>query len=161
MITVAKTVLINASDKEVWNIIADVGGIHNFHPLVDKSPLLSTNAQGISATRRCEFYDGTSVVEEVIEWQEGKKVTFKLSEFSMPFEFAAGTMSVESAGDTSTYVTLQMDFIVKYGFMGEIMGHIMMRPFMKMMFAKVLKGLNDHATTGLLIGEKGTLLQKA
>ncbi|NRB40194.1 MAG: SRPBCC family protein [Pseudomonadales bacterium] len=160
MIKVAKTVLINASDKDLWNIIADVGGIHNFHPLVDKSPLLSTNAQGLGATRRCEFYDGTSVVEEVVEWEEGKKLSLALSKFSMPFESAVGTMSVESAGNNASHVTLQMDFKVKYGFIGKIMGLIMMKPFMKMVFAKVLKGLNDHATTGLLVGKKGALLQK-
>ncbi len=37
------------------------------------------------------------------------------------------------------------------------MGLLMMRPIMKLMFGKVLKGLNDHATTGLMIGEKGVL----
>ena len=161
MITVAKTVLIQANEKDIWRIVADVGDVHKFHPMVDTSPVLSTEFQGMGATRRCEFYDGTSVVEKVVEWKEGKKMKLELSEFSMPFKYAVVTMSLESAGANSTYVTIEMEFMVKFGVFGKILGYLMMRPAMKMVFGKVLKGLNDHATTGQLVGQKGVLSQAA
>ena len=87
------------------------------------------------------------------------KVT--LSEFSLPLKSAEATMRLEKASDKSTYVTIQMSFEMKYGVFGKIMGFFVIRPVMKMTFSKVLKGLNDHATTGQLVGKKGALLQTA
>ena len=54
-----------------------------------------------------------------------------------------------------------MSFEMKYGVFGKIMGFLLIRPVIKKTFTKVLKGLNDHATTGQLVGKKGALLQTA
>ena len=55
MINVEKTVLINAGISQVWDLVSDMGGVYKYHPLVDKSPVLSESAFGIGAKRRCEF----------------------------------------------------------------------------------------------------------
>ena len=70
-------------------------------------------------------------------------------------------MKLKKADDKSTHVTIQMSYEMKYGVFGMILGYVMVRPIMKMTFVKVLKGMNDHVTTGKLIGEKGALLQMA
>ena len=161
MIKVEKTVLVKADIRQVWDVVSDMGGVYKYHPLVDKSPVLSENAFGIGATRRCEFYDGSSVVEEVVGLKEGEELKVALSNFSMPFKSADATMSLKKASDKSTYVTLQMMYKMKYGVVGVILGYFMIKPIMKKTFVKVLNGLNDHVTTGKLIGEKGALLQMA
>lgn len=74
MINVEKTVLVKAGINQVWDIVSDMGGVYKYHPLVKKSPVLSENAVGIGATRRCEFYDGSSVVEKITELKEGKEL---------------------------------------------------------------------------------------
>ena len=147
--------------NQVWNIISDVGGVYKYQSLVNKSPQLSKNASGIGSKRRCEFYDGGSVVEEVVGMKEGEELNIALSEFSLPFKSAEATMKLKKASDISTYVTIQMSFEMKYGVFGKFLGFFMIRPIMKMMFSKVLKGLSDHATTGQLVGEKGALLRPA
>ena len=161
MIKVEKTVLIKAGISQVWELVSDMGGVYKYHPLVHKSPVLSQNAFGIGATRRCEFYDGSSVVEEITELKEGKELNVTLTEFSMPFKSADAIMRVNKADDKSTHVTILMSYEMKYGIFGSILGYIMIKPIMKRTFVKVLKGLNDHVTTGKLIGEKGALLQMA
>ncbi len=161
MINVEKTVLINAGISQVWDLVSDMGGVYKYHPLVDKSPVLSESAFGIGAKRRCEFYDGSSVVEEITDLKEGKELNIALSEFSLPLRSANATMKLKKAGDKSTHVTIQMSYEMKYGVFGMILGYVMVRPIMKMTFVKVLKGMNDHVTTGKLIGEKGALLQMA
>lgn len=146
---------INASADRVWEILADFSNVKNFHPLVSKSPMLSQNNKGIGATRRCEFYDNTSVVEKVIAWQEGSYITVELSEADMPLKQATVTMSVSAlTGDTSE-ITIEMEYVVKYGLLGKIMGIVMMRPMMKKLFNKVLNSLEHHVRTGQIIGEKG------
>jgi hypothetical protein len=65
---------IHAPVSTLWAKIADVGGIQEWHPKVERSPLISSSATGPGATRRCEFYDGTSVVEEVVGFVEGESM---------------------------------------------------------------------------------------
>lgn len=161
MINVEKTVLVKAGINQAWDIVSDMGGVYKYHPLVKRSPVLSENAVGIGATRRCEFYDGSSVVEKVTELKEGKELKVALSNFSMPFISADAIMRLQKASDKSTFVTIQMSYKMKYGAFGSILGYFMIKPIMKMTFVKVLEGLNDHVTTGKLIGEKGALLQMA
>lgn len=161
MIQVEKTVLIKGNEKKVWDIISYTDGIFNYHPLVKKSPLLSKNQKGVGASRRCEMYDGTSVVETVLEWNEGESIKFELSEFKLPFESAHATMSIKRVDAQSSNVTIQMTYKMKFGFIGSIMGRFMIKPIMRMTFSKVLKSLNDHVKTGKLIGEKGVLLQNS
>ena len=43
--------------------------------------------------------------------------------------------------------------------LGEL--HFVIRSVMQKVFTKVLKSMNDHATTGRLIGKDGVLLQAA
>lgn len=161
MINVEKTVLVNAGIAQVWDIISDVGSVYKYHPLVNKSPQLSKNASGIGSKRRCEFYDGSSVVEEVVGQKEGEELTVKLSEFSLPFKSAEATMRLDKVSDKSTNVTIRMSYKMKYGIFGTILGYFVIRSVMKKVFTKVLKSMNDHATTGRLIGKDGVLLQAA
>lgn len=161
MINVEKTVLVNAGIAQVWDIISNIGDVYKYHPLVSKSPQLSENASGIGAKRRCDFYDGSSVVEEVVGMKLGEELTVKLSEFSLPFKSAQATMRLDKVTDNSTNVSIRMSYKMKYGIFGTILGTFVIKSVMKKVFTKVLKSMNDHATTGKLIGKDGVLLQAA
>ena len=78
------TAIVRAPVSRVWDTISDVGTVKDWHPKVKHSPVLSAESTGVGATRRCEFYDGTSVVEQVTEAVEGRLLRVVLSEFSMP-----------------------------------------------------------------------------
>ncbi len=60
---------IDAPKEKVWEIIADLGGVRNFHPGVKKSYYTSDNSKGLRASRICEFLPGGSVEESATEWQ--------------------------------------------------------------------------------------------
>lgn len=149
------TKILNVPAETVWEIISDYANIKNYHPFVDTSPMLSGHERGIGATRRCEFYDNTSIVEKVVDWQEGQSYAVELSEGSMPLKEAVVTMRVSPVDANASEVTIEMDFVEKFGVPGKIMGVIMMRPMMKKMFSKVLDSLERHALTGKIIGKNG------
>ena len=71
MSIISATRTIQSDSASVWAAVADIGGVHRWHPKVRQSPLLSEANEGLGAKRRCDFYDGTSVVEEVTDWVEG------------------------------------------------------------------------------------------
>ena len=145
----------NVPAEKVWQVLADFGGIYKYHPGVETSPLLSENNEGLGARRICHFYDKSSVVEEVVDWSEGRKLTVELSEGSLPFKSARATFTIEPTGGEVSRVTLSMDFVVKYGPIGWVMEKAMINAKMRGIFTTVLESLERHAATGELIGRDG------
>lgn len=153
MPTISKTLSIQAPHQRVWDALADYQNIHRFHPSVETVDQLSPRDRGLGAVRRCNFYDGTSLVEEITDWQEGRSLTVELSEFNFPFKAAKAQISARPDGNDRTEVTFEMEIVPKYGPLGWLMTHVMMRPMMQGMFKKVIAGLEHHARTGNLVGE--------
>ncbi len=161
MTTVATTKEIAAPASSIWSVLADFGGVHRYHPRVAKSPLLSDENSGVGAKRRCEFYDDTSIVEEVTSWDEGRGFTVELSEISMPLKNVTARIGVEERGADRAAVTIEMTYTPKFGPVGWLMDRMMIRRMMPKMFASVLRGLEDHVRTGQEIGEDGILALRA
>ena len=152
MINVSGTHPVNANKETVWKIISELDGIHKYHPKVANSLLMSSQRTGNGAGRKCEFHDGTSVVETVIGWDEGHAITFELSEMAMPIKSATAIMSVQETGVNSSKVTIGMKFEPKFGMLGHVMGLLIMQPMMKMVFKQVIGGLDNYVSNGEIIG---------
>ncbi|OUR74642.1 hypothetical protein A9Q78_00015 [Methylophaga sp. 41_12_T18] len=155
MTSINKTLLIQASAQQAWAVIADFGNVYKFHPKVKQSPLLGDKNTGLGAMRRCDFYDGGSVVETITDWQPGKKMTVALSEMNMPLKWANASLIVNATGANQCEVTINMEFAVKMGPLGWIMAQVMMKPMMAGMFKQVIKALETHLQTGKEIGKNG------
>lgn len=152
--TIAKqTIHISASPYKVWDAISDFENVKSFHPLVKDSPLLSSEKRGIGAKRRCEFYDKTSVVEEIIQCSEGRSMTVQLSEMSMPLKKAVVILNISPVGDNATEMTMEMNYTVKFGLLGWMMGIFLMRPMMHKMFRTIMKSLEYYIVTGKPVGD--------
>lgn len=156
MIRVGATKSLDVSATRAWEVIADFQNVQRFHPLVDHVDMLSDNERGVGAKRVCNFYDDTSVAEEVTQWEEGQGYTVELSDFSLPVKSATATLTVKSTGAGTSDVTFAMEFTPKFGPLGWVMGQVMMRPMMARVFSQVLAGLEHHAATGELVGEGWT-----
>ena len=141
--------------REVWRHLADFSGVARYHPFVETADQLSENNDGVGARRKCNFYDGNSVVERVIEWEQGRRQRIELSEISMPMKRAVAEFNLVQRGERETEVTMSMNFTPKFGPMGALMGVMMMKPMMRKMFGGILQGLEHHARTGEIIGQGG------
>lgn len=149
---------INLPAEDVWRHLADFSGIARFHPFVETADQLSENNEGVGARRRCNFYDGKSVVERVLEWEPGRRQKIELSEMPMPMKRAVAEFALVQRGERDTDVSITMFFTPKYGLLGALMGAVMMKPMMRKIFAQVLQGLEHHARTGELIGKGGAAI---
>ena len=148
------SMIVKVTHNKAWRILSDFGGIHKFHPTVETSPIIHGDETGLGATRRCHFTDGSSVVERVIAWEEGRSYEVELSEFSMPFKSATARLSVAPSGLEKSVLTMEINAVVKYGPLGWLMANLMMRPMMKSMFKKTFRGLESHANTDQVINGK-------
>jgi uncharacterized protein YndB with AHSA1/START domain len=154
MSLVSKSAIVRAPHSRVWEAIADVGQIAQWHPGVERSPVVSNQRSGLGATRRVELYDGSSAVEEVTGLDEGRSLTVVMSEHSMPLSRGAATFVVEDAGDGTTRVTMSLDYEMKYGAFGWLMNNLMLRPIVGKLLSSMIAGLDHHLVTGEAI-ERG------
>ncbi|WP_281560238.1 SRPBCC family protein [Thalassomonas sp. RHCl1] len=151
---VESAVKINATAEKVWEILDDFGAVEKFSFGLQKSPIIGDKQSGLGARRHCVFHDSSSVHEEIVEYEENKSFKVVLSEFSMPLKSMYVSFRVEKISDTSCEVSMEMDFVVKFGPLGALMGMVMMRPMMKGVQKKMLFGLAYHAFTGKTVGSK-------
>ncbi len=72
----------------------------------------------------------------------------------MPMKTMFAGFSVEKVTDTTCEVSMYMDFVVKLGPLGALMGMVIMRPMMKGLQKKLLSGLAYYSFTGKTIGSE-------
>ncbi|NOY63438.1 MAG: SRPBCC family protein [Gammaproteobacteria bacterium] len=152
---VATTLEVSVSAARVWEVISDFGNVHRFHPLVRRAPIVGEIERGVGATRRCEFYDSTSVVERVVNWVDGEFIEVELSEMMMPLKEATSYIKIKSIGENAAAVTLGMHYAYKGSPRGWLKDVLIMRSVMQKMLTKTIKALEYHVTTGKLVGEGG------
>jgi len=91
---VETTLRVNAPAEKVWETLGDFSSIERFSSKVESSPIVGEVAAGLGTKRICTFYDKSTVVEEIVGYQEGESLDIELSEFSMPLESLRAQMKV-------------------------------------------------------------------
>ncbi len=151
--TVETALTMNVIAEKAWGVLDYFGGVEKFSVGVESSPIIGNQATGLGAKRHCVFYDKSSVIEEIIDYQDKTSLKVVLSEFTMPMKTMYAGFRVEKRSDTQCEVFMHMNFVMKFGPLGALMG-LMMRPMMKSVQKKMLSGLAYHALTGNAIGDK-------
>ena len=159
VVTVSRA--IPAPAKRVWEVIADFGAIHRFHPYVERSPIVEgTRSTGLGAERVCHFYDGNRVHERVVELEEGKLLSIEVLGGTMPLAEAVARIEITPRDDAATDVSFTMDYTPKMGLLGKAMDALMMRRKFNQMLSELLAALEEHVVMGRII-QKGFVPSKA
>lgn len=144
MIHHERTLIIDATPNAVWSILSRFMHIDEFAPMVKSVEALSDVENGIGAKRRCHFNDGGSMAEEVLEWEDNHRFKVLLYETEpMPLKKAYAEIRIKPQGTDQTHVTWSMDYSVKYGPFGWLLGQTMMKIMMGKVIDGNLKGLAD------------------
>ncbi|WP_298770722.1 SRPBCC family protein [uncultured Shewanella sp.] len=152
MSTVTVSQCFNTDIDTVWAQIADVTLVSNWHPSVDFADLLSRNATGIGATRRCNFYDGTNVIEEVVSLNKKHYCfTLQIREFKGPINRFDSHWKLHSTPSGATQLTIVMDYDMKLSILGAAMNVLMIKRNMAKRLNHVMDALAHHLKTGEMI----------
>lgn len=149
-----KTIKVNVPATKIWQVLADFSSVEKFATTIKSSPIVGDISSGLGAKRLCTFNDGSSLVEEIVEYQEGQGYKMVLSEFSLPLKHMHAEMRVKEIDANSSKIYMSADFVVKAGPLGWLLGHLVMRPIMKGVFKTLMSGLAYHCETGKRVGEK-------
>jgi hypothetical protein len=147
MTSIEGDVWIDASRETVWRRLADLGGIHQFHPGLSGSHLLGEQAEGIGAQRRCELKGGGHLDEEVVEWanQESLALTITGGKGLPPFVKAGGRFTLSDGESGGTNVGLALEYQLRFGWVGSLMDRLMVRREFERTVPGILQGLKRRA----------------
>ncbi len=148
MTQITSEIRINAPKEKVWAVLANLGAIESFNPMVEKSYYISESRKGIGATRTCEFKGGGVISERAINWREGESFTLEMHDGKKmpPFKKATGTQYVRSDGD-GTIVGLTLEYDMKYGPVGSLMNVMLVKPKFSKVVPAILRGLKRELET--------------
>lgn len=133
---------IDATPDAVWAVLGRYMHIDEFAPAVTSVDALTDGTDGIGSRRRCHFENGTSVVEEVTSWQARHGYGVRLSEMdAMPLHEASAALVLEPLPGNGTRVIWGMDYRVKYGPLGWLLGQTLMKKMMGKVLDANLNGL--------------------
>jgi len=151
---IEKTIKVNVPAEKIWQVLEDFSTVENFAATITSSPIVGDVKSGLGAKRKCTFNDGSSLVEEIIEFNQGQGYKMELSEYSYPLKSMFAEMRVTAIDASTSELFMSSDFIVKGGPLGWLMGTLLMSPMMKGVFKKVMSGLAYYAVTGKRVDEK-------
>lgn len=131
-----QTIEIEAPIDEVWSKISNLADIQNWTKAVKESHFHTEITRGIGAGRTCDVPGFGTLVENVLDWEEGK--SFRLSLEGLPFfiKSASGGWRLEELGPNRTRGVTTIDFETKFWPVGVLLEKYGLGP----QFDKTIKG---------------------
>ncbi|MES0872103.1 SRPBCC family protein [Pseudovibrio sp. SCP19] len=143
MIHFERSLMIDARAHAIWNVLGKFMQIDEFAPLLKSVDALTEGPDGVGSKRRCHFEDGNSVVEEVTEWETNHRYRVRLLEApSMPLHEAYAEICIKPHTQGRSLVVWSMDYRMKYGPLGWLMGQTLLKMMMGKVLDANLKGLS-------------------
>ena len=145
MTTVTGEIHIDAPRQKVWDVLADIGTVSVWNPVIANSYSTSEAKEGVGASRHCDFPDGGYVKERAVEWKPGEAIRFNTFEGSVPFDNFNGSFAVRDDGQ-GTAVSLTLGFDVRPD--APLDAAEAERQNREELIPAVLAGLKHYAETG-------------
>ncbi|WP_171176223.1 SRPBCC family protein [Ruegeria sp. HKCCD8929] len=140
---------IDARPEAVWAVLSRFMHIDEFAPQVKSVDTLTNGEDGIGSKRRCHFENDTSLVEEVTNWQVNRGYSVELSDMAaMPLHEAHAAIAIEPLANDKSRVIWSMDYRMKYGPFGWLMGQTLMKAMMGRILDANLEGLAHRVNSG-------------
>jgi uncharacterized protein YndB with AHSA1/START domain len=146
-ITIETTIA--APREQIWEILADLKAIPDYHPWVTRAVLAPGPKVGIGAGRMVHMRDGKNWVNErVAEWDEGRRQVVEAIGTSLPMSSRVVTTELSDAEGGGTVVRMAATYRFKYGPIGFLLDYLFLRNGVHRQFTDCLMGLKDYTETG-------------
>ena len=136
-------IVIQAPAEKVWKILADLESVQHYNPTVKTAKYISSNREGIGASRECELKPKGIAKERIIEWVPGKAMTVELFESDWPVKDMQWRTEVTALGN-QTRVSQLLQYRPK-GLLGGVMNFLIMKRMINGSVSKVFQGLKSYS----------------
>jgi uncharacterized protein YndB with AHSA1/START domain len=143
MATFSTSTTVDAARDRVWAALADIGSIHAWNPGVHASHTTTEVETGLGARRFCDLGGRNYLHEEVVEFDEGERITMRIVKSNLPFDRADIRFHLRPDG-SATHVTVVPDYRLRFGPIGTLMDRLFVRRTYERGMAALLRGLKRH-----------------
>jgi carbon monoxide dehydrogenase subunit G len=146
---VVREVIINAPRSSVWEVLADIGSVSEWNPVVSHSVETSdsTGVAAVGDSRYCELPDSMGAISETVTaWDHERSQSFQVEGARMMRRMHA-TFDLHDASEPpqpTTEVRMTGDFSMKFGPIGSLMAATMGKRMMAANMEHALNGLKEH-----------------
>ncbi|UCF19394.1 MAG: SRPBCC family protein [Gemmatimonadota bacterium] len=144
-----REIKIAASVDEVWEVLADIGGICRWNPAVVYSEGTRGDKAGLGAGRHCSLGGKKYVDEEVVEWKPGERLTMRTVATNLPVSSADIRFTLKDE-NCSTRVKVTPSYDVKFGTLGKLLDLLYLRRLYRSDTRILLGGLKRWLENGFL-----------
>ncbi|MBL4653880.1 MAG: SRPBCC family protein [Flavobacteriales bacterium] len=135
MATLHNKILIDAPIEKIWEALTIIDLLDTYDPTVKKSTAITSAKSGVGAKRKVDMLDGKNWFEESCTiFDPNKALTYELTACSFPVHSLKHDYRFVKIGN-KTQVEQTMNYNMKFGFIGKIMGALMK--------SKWNKGINE------------------
>lgn len=120
------SIVMNASQAEVWTVLEDFANVHAWAPSVKKSHAIGKGKNCVGAGRHCEL-DGFGAIDEYITlWKEGTGFVYSVSALG-PLDKAHSSWWLTSVSDDKCRLSVELNYDIRFGLFGQLMHKLIMR----------------------------------
>ena len=134
---------IEGSRDKVWAVLADFPNIAAWNSGVNQSYSTSEATTGVGAKRHCDLAPTGALEETIVRFEEGKFLEISIDSAAKP-PIARGLASFTLSGDDGTTdVSIEYGYEPKFGFLGQLMGSLILDRQLTKGFTGFLKDLEQ------------------
>ena len=138
---------IQAPVATVWGVLANFPNVADWNSGVTKSYATSEQAEGVGASRHCDLSPIGTLEETIQEWHPNEKMVVSIdSSTKSPLKTGLGSFELNPGDSESTTVTLNLEYELKWGPIGKLIGRGVQRQLAKGLDA-ALRDLDTTATS--------------
>lgn len=136
MYQVSATAVADIPIESAWQKLSNLELSHYYVPDLTDTKITTELKQGIGTSRRV-YSNRPTIIETVVEWDEGKGFLLNLSHDKgngVPPMFSRATFqySIEAESGTQTRLRNTLSFEMKWGVAGHLLSKLLIKPMQKM-----------------------------
>ncbi len=128
-------------------MLGDIGRIADWNPGIRESYVTSEDNSGLGATRFCDQGGKNYLNEEVVQWEDCRKLTMRIVDSNLPFK-RADIHFILQGENGHTQIAVSPDDELKYGPMCNLMDRFYVRQTYEKGMKNLLLGLKEHVENG-------------
>ena len=133
------------NEQTVWAQWSDISKISDFHPDLVSSPIISSKTSGLGTQRKVTTTDGKELIHEIVEYDDTqKKLAFTFKADFLPIKDGRCFISIKSIGKGKASLDFKVTMEPKFGFLGWILGKLVLEPKLAEGGHNLLNGLENH-----------------
>ncbi len=136
--------------EQAWKTLEDLSQAHNYVPGIIKTEIVSSNKQGVGASRLVYQGKKRALQETVTDWDEGSGFRIRLhkGEKDSPFKNAFFRYLIEESDGDTTRLTTTMGYTPPLGWFGILLDKLFLNKIISGVIRDVALSMKHFYETG-------------